>query len=266
MEPSSLFVFGLGYSAGRLARRLKAEGWAVAGTCRDDRSAEKWRAEGIGAHVFDGTAPLDRTAFEGATHVVVSIPPDGEAGDPAVRLHGDDLAASKNLVWLGYLSTTGVYGTRDGGTVDEGALLRPTSERARRRVEAERRWLALHADREVPVHVFRLAGIYGPGRSALDQVRAGTAQRIVKPGQVFSRIHVDDIANVLVASMARPNPGAVYNVCDDEPAPPAEVIAEAARLLGLAPPPEVPFAEADLSPMARSFWADTKRVDNTRMK
>ena len=172
----------------------------------------------------------------------------------------------RQLSWLGYLSTTGVYGDRGGGWVDETAQLLPTGERGRRRVAAEKGWLDLWQDRGVPVHIFRLAAIYGPGRSAFDALRAGTARRIDKPGQVFSRIHVADLASVLIASMERPRPGAVYNVCDDDPAPPAAVVAYAAELLGIEPPPLVPLDAAGLSPMARSFYDDNKRVANRLLK
>ena len=171
-------------------------------------------------------------------------------------------AASQSLSWIGYLSTTGVYGDHAGGWVDEMSELKPSGERGRRRAAAEAGWLALSQ----PAHLFRLAGIYGPGSSTLDTVREGRAKRIVKPGQIFSRIHVADIARVLEASMARPHPGAAYNVCDDDPAPPSDVIAFAAALLNLPPPPEVPFEQADLSPMARSFYEDNKRVSNSRIK
>src|SRR5262249_20681584 len=161
-----------------------------------------------------------------------------------------------------YLSTTGVYGDRGGGMVDEASALLPTGPRGRARVAAEQGWLALHRDHGVPVHIFRLAGIYGPGRNALTTVRSGQARRIVKPGQVFSRIHVDDIAAVLRASMSRPRPGAIYNVCDDDPAPPQDVIALACELLNVPPPPEIPYADAEptMSEMARSFYTDNKRV------
>lgn len=246
----ALLCFGFGYTARALAPLLAAEGWAVAGTSR-----------GGGADVpFD--APGE--ALERATHVLSSVPPD-ESGDPVLRRHAAALAGRQ---WVGYLSTTGVYGDTGGAVVDESAPLRPTSARARRRVEAEAAWLALWRSRGVPVHVFRLAGIYGPGRSAFDQIRAGTARRIDRPGHAFNRIHVDDIALVLRASMARPNPGAVYNVCDDAPAEPAEVVAHACELLALAPPPLTPFAEAAraMSPMAASFWADNRRVSNARIK
>ncbi len=262
-----LFCFGLGYSAQALARRLRARGWAVAGTTRSEAAAAVLRAEGYEVFVFERARPLAEpaAALAGTSHLLVSVPPD-EAGDPVAELHGDDTAACQSIAWAGYLSTTGVYGDRAGGWVDEDSKLAPTSERARRRVAAERAWLDLHQSAGLSLHVFRLAGIYGPGRSALDQVRAGTARRIQKPGQVFSRIHVEDIARVLQASIARADPGRVYNLCDDAAAPPAEVIAYASELLGVAPPPLVAFEAAELSAMARSFYRDNKRVSNRRIK
>lgn len=269
---ATLFCFGLGYSAGFLARALKAEGWRVIGTCRwqeapDRLAAQGFEMDGFEMHGFERARPLqDKNALLGAaTHLLSSVPPDA-AGDPVIDGHGADLAGLEGLRWAGYLSTTGVYGDRAGAWVDERAPLRPTGERGRRRVAAETAWLDLHRRHGVPVHVFRLAGIYGPGRSALDAVRAGSARRIDKPGQVFSRIHVADVAAVLRASMAKPNPGAVYNLCDDDPAPPAAVIAFACGLLGLEPPPLVPFETAELSEMARSFYVDNKRVSNRRIK
>ena len=260
-----LFCFGLGYTARALARELSASGWRIAGTTRDrDKLAEE-AAAGIEVHVFRRDHPLpdpDRI-LAGTTHVLTSIPPD-EHGDPVLDHHQDDLRRCETLDWCGYLGTTGVYGNRDGAWVSEADPVAPTMARTRRRVAAEGRWLASG----LPVHVFRLAGIYGPGpgRSALATVRAGTARRIVKPGQVFGRIHVADIVQVLRASMVRPNPGAIYNVADDEPAPPQDVVAFAAELLEVPPPPEVPFATAELSPMARSFYSDNRRVDNARIK
>lgn len=258
-----LFCFGLGFSARALAERAMARGWRVAGTTRDPGKAEALRARGVRAYLFDRDRPLPPGALDGATHLLASAPPD-ERGDPVLDPHGAEIAALPGLAWVGYLSTTGVYGDHGGAWVDEASPRVPTSARARRRVAAEDSWLALAPG--VPVHLFRLAGIYGPGRSVLDDLREGTARRIHRPGQVFSRIHVDDIAGVLEASIARPDPGAAYNVCDDEPAPPAEVVEHAARLLGVDPPPLVPFEEAQLSPMARTFWADNKRVRNDRMK
>jgi nucleoside-diphosphate-sugar epimerase len=260
-----LFCFGLGYTALRLAQALKAEGWRVAGTCTEEARRDALAALGIEALLFDRARPLRANALHGATAVLSSVPPE-EAGDPVLGVHGEDIARLDRLRWVGYLSTTGVYGDRGGGWVDETSALEPTGPRGQRRVEAEAGWLRLWRGRGAPVHIFRLAGIYGPGRSALDTVRRGEARRVLKPGQVFSRIHVDDIASVLRASLDRPNPGAVYNVCDDDPAPPADVIAYACALLGVPAPPAVPFEEAQLSEMARSFYADSKRVSNARIK
>jgi len=259
-----LLCFGLGYSARVLAGRLLAVGWEVRGTVRDPEAAVA-RAPGCETYRFDREHPLPPAAFDGITHVLVSIPPDAE-GDPVLDAHGDDIATLPGLLWLGYLSTTGVYGDRGGFWVDEESELHPSGERGRRRVAAEAGWLDLWRRRGVPVHIFRLAAIYGPGRSPFAALRQGTAKRILKPGQVFSRIHVEDLAGVLAASIARPCPGAVYNVCDDEAAPPEAVVAYAAELLGLPPPPLVPFEEAGLSAMARSFYDDNKRVSNARIK
>jgi len=255
-----LFCFGLGFSGLALAERLRAEGWRVSGTTRDPAKARAMTARGIVAHAFGPEQALDPAVLADATHVLSAVPPD-ETGDPVLARHGADLARLRPT-WVGYLSTTGVYGDRAGGWVDETSALDPVGERGRRRVAAEAGWRALG----LPLHIFRLAGIYGPGRSALDTVRAGRAQRIVKPGQVFSRIHVADLAAVLAASIARPDPGAIYNVCDDEAAPPQDVILEACRLLGVAPPPEIPFEQAALSPMARSFYGENKRVSNRRLR
>jgi len=264
MSPS-LFCFGLGYTALALARRLQAEGWRIAGTCREAGRQEELARLGIAARLFDRDRPLAdaRSLLAGFTHLLSSVPPD-EAGDPVLDLHGPDITSRSELAWIGYLSTTGVYGDRQGGWVDEESALRPTGERGRRRVAAEAGWRAL--GQRLPVHIFRLAGIYGPGRSAFDALRARRAQRIEKSGHVFSRIHVADIVQVLHASMARPRAGAIYNLCDDDPAAPADVIAHAAALLGVAPPPLVPLAEAKLSEMARSFYDDNKRVRNDRIK
>jgi nucleoside-diphosphate-sugar epimerase len=263
-----LFCFGLGYTAGFLARTLGAEGWRIAGTSRDAAACARLAAEGFDMHLFAPDRPLAApavAALGAATHLLSSVPPDA-AGDPVLAAHGADIAALKQLRWVGYLSTTGVDGDRGGAWVDEGSALTPSGERGRRRVAAEAGWLDLRRRHGLPVHVFRLAGIYGPGRSALDTVREGRARRIDKPGQVFSRIHVADIVATLRASMARPDPGAAYNVCDDDPAPPEVVIAHACALLGVAPPPLVPFDAAGLSPMARSFYDDNKRVSNRRIK
>jgi nucleoside-diphosphate-sugar epimerase len=260
-----LFCFGLGYTALALARALQDEGWQVAGTTRTPEKQARLRAKGIEAHLFDRDRPLDdpSAVLADTTHLLTSIAPD-ETGEPVLDRHLADLEHVSSLEWAAYLGTTGVYGDRGGEWVSEADRVAPTMPRTRRRVVAEGRWLASG----LPVHIFRLAGIYGPGRgrNALEAVRAGTARRIVKPGQVFGRIYVDDIVQVLRASIARPNPCAIYNVADDEPAPPQEVIAFACELLGVEPPPEVPFEEADLSPMARSFYLDNRRIDNRRIK
>lgn len=265
-----LLALGLGFSARRLASRWRARGGRVVGTTRSGGDGRA-QTDGIVRICFDEGAPLAplEAFIRESTHVLVSIPPAPEAhdvADPVLRHLASPLARARNIVWLGYLSSTGVYGDRGGALVDETSARRPANARSVRRAAAEDAWLALWCDRGVPVHIFRLAGIYGPGRSAFDQLRAGTARRIDKPGQIFSRIHVDDIAGVLEASIARPRPGAIYNVCDDAPAPAAEVVAHAAALLGIAPPPLEPFVPETLSPMAREFYAETRRVSNQRIK
>lgn len=267
--PSRLFCFGFGFSARALARRLletqgAEAGWSVAGTTRSTEKAAELRAAGVEAYLFGRSHPLDPAALAGTTHLLVSIAPD-EEGDPVLDRHAADIAALPGLRWIGYLSTTGVYGDWQGAEVDETSELRGAKGRNRRRIAAEAAWLALHEEKGLPVHVFRLAGIYGPGRSALDQVRAGHARRIDKPGHLFSRIHVEDIAKTLQASMARPRPGRVYNVCDDTPAAAAEVTAYACDLLGVKPPPLIPLEEAEMSPMALSFWQDNRLVSNRRL-
>ena len=262
-----LFCFGYGFSASALGELLGPAGWSLAGTCRRAEGCGALAEAGVDAVPFSREAPLAHPArsLAGATHILLSIPPDAE-GDPALDCHGAEFAAIEGLEWIGYLSTTGVYGDTGGAWVDESAAPSPTGARGKRRLEAERGWLALAEDHGLAVQVFRLAGIYGPGRNALATVRRGEAKRIAKPGQVFSRIHVADIAQVLAASIAKPRAGAIYNVCDDEPAPAADVVTHACALLGVAPPPLTPLEDADLSPMARSFYADSRRVSNDRIK
>lgn len=260
-----LFIFGLGYSAQAFAQRLAGQGWAIAGTRRSGGSAPA--IEDCRIFLFDRGHPLDSTGLEAlsaANHVLCSVPPD-EIGDPVLAHHRAAISEHGSLKWAGYLSSTGVYGDTGGGWVDEGSPVRPSGPRGVRRSTAEAAWLDL-AGEGVPIHIFRLAGIYGPGRNALAQLIAGTARRIDKPGHVFSRIHVDDIARILQASIARPNPGGIYNLCDDRPAAAEEVVRFAASLLKTEPPPLVPFAEADLTPMAASFYADNRRVRNARFK
>jgi nucleoside-diphosphate-sugar epimerase len=255
-----LFTFGLGYSALAIARGLQKEGWSIAGTCRTAEGAERLKAQGIEAFLFDGMAPLARGALDGTTHLLASIPADPD--DPALRHHAADIADNSSIEWIGYLSTTSVYGVTDGSTVNEQTLCRPASARGQRRLAAEQAWQAL----PLPGHVFRLSGIYGPGRSVFDTIRAGKAQRIVKQGQAFNRIHIDDIANVVHASIAAPSPGRIYSVADNLPAPSSDLVTYACGLMKLQPPPEIPFEQAVLSPMAREFWADNKRIDNGRIR
>ncbi|WP_343080313.1 SDR family oxidoreductase [Ostreiculturibacter nitratireducens] len=260
----TLLSLGHGYSARALSRRLIADGWTVIGTTRSPEKAAAIAAEGVEPLIWPGM-PL-APALDRASHVLSSIGP-GEDGDPVVAALSDDLAAAApHLEWVGYLSTTAVYGDHEGDWVDENTPLAPASRRGALRVQAEGEWQALAARSGLPLHIFRLAGIYGPGRGPFAKLRDGSARRIVKPGQVFSRIHVDDIAQALTASMNRPVTGAIYNLCDDEPAPPQDVIGYAAYLLGIPRPPEVSFDEADLSPMARSFYGESKRVRNDRIK
>ncbi len=263
---SKLVVFGLGYSAQVFARRRAAQGWHVHGTSRSAEQAEILGSQGFETSIFTGDAPGNpvREALKEATHALVSIAP-GAGGDVVLAHHADDIAGAQNLQWIGYLSTVGVYGDHGGARVNEDTALRPKSERSVQRVAAEQAWLEFGAKSGKTVHLFRLAGIYGPGRGPLEKVRQGKARRIVKQGQVFNRIHVEDIASVLEASILRPNAGAIYNVGDNEPAPPQDVVAFAARALGVEAPPEIAFEDAGLSPMGRSFYGENKKVSNARI-
>lgn len=257
-----LFCFGLGYSSGYLARQLLKDGWRVSGTHRTTEACDAERQHGITAYLFDHDMPLGHVwDMQTITHLLISIPPD-EAGDVVLRLHEQDILQLPNLQWVGYLSTTGVYGDYQGAWVDETCELKATTSRTQYRVQAEQAWLRTN----LPVHIFRLAGIYGPKRNALENLKAGTAKRIDQPNQYFSRIHVADIAQTLKASIERPNPPAIYNVCDDLPSPQADVVTYAAALLGITPPPLVPLDNAALSDMARSFYAQNRRVRNDKIK
>lgn len=257
----TLLSFGHGFSARALSRLLLPQGWRIIGTTRSPEKAEILKAEGIEARLFPGD---DLSAdLQAATHLLLSAAP-GADGDPVLAAYAAQIAAIANrLEWAGYLSTTGVYGDHQGNWVDEDTALTPSTRRGMWRKEAEAAWMAIDG---LPLHIFRLAGIYGPGRGPFAKVRSGTARRIIKEGQVFSRIHVDDIAQVVEASIRRPNPVRAYNVCDDDPAPPQDVIAHAAELLGLPLPPEVDFETAQMTPMARSFYAESKRVRNDRIR
>lgn len=253
----TLLSLGHGYSAQALARLLIPQGWRVIGTTRTKANADNLLAQGIEPVLWqdDLSGVLAQT-----THLLSSIAPD-ETGDPALRRYSAQIAAAP-LEWAGYLSTTAVYGDHQGAWVDENTALTPATTRGAARVAAEQAWSALG----LPLHIFRLAGIYGQGRGPFEKVRDGTARRIIKAGQVFSRIHVEDIAQVLLASINHPNAGRIYNVCDDDPAPPEDVLSHAAHLLNLPDPPAIAYETAEMTPMARSFYAESKRVRNDRIK
>lgn len=259
-----LFVFGLGYSGLEIARLARAGGWTVAGTCTSGEKAERLRADGIETHLFDGTSALPASALDEVSHILCTIAPD-TAGDPALRTTGDRMGRAR---WLGYLSTTGVYGDHGGGWVDESTPPNPMQPHSVERLATERAWQEAAGRAGTALDIFRLPGIYGPGRSAVDQVKAGRARRIDKPGQLFSRIHVADIANAVVKAMTRNEPGGIYNVADDLPTPSSEVIAYAFELLGKPVPPAIPWEQAapTMSEMARSFYAESRKVKNERIK
>lgn len=263
-----LFVFGMGYSAQATAASLHALGESpliVSGTTRNIDRAEDFAETGVTLHLFDGTGPGPTLVpdLEAATHLLLSIPPEGE-GDPALLWHRADLDRAKNLQWIGYLSTVGVYGDFGGAWIDEDAPTRPINIRSQHRVEAEQAWREYAQSRGLPLFIERLAGIYGPGRSAFDKLREGAARRIVKPGQVFNRIHVGDIGRI-TALAARAKLEGTFNLADNEPAPPQDLVTYAADLMGVPPPPEVPFETAEMTPMARSFYSDNKRVSNRKL-
>ncbi|MBZ0215727.1 MAG: SDR family oxidoreductase [Fimbriimonadaceae bacterium] len=264
-----LLIFGVGYSALEVAKYYLGQGWRVTGTVREAEKAAALNDLGIAAIRIDASIPSDavRTAMRTATHLLISIPP-GDVGDPIAKTYGKDIISGAPLLkWIGYFSSLGVYGNHDGKWVDEITPLTPSTGRGERRVVAETEWRELAKDTGIPLTIFRLAGIYGPGRCAIDGVKAGTARRIIKPGQVFNRIHVADIVQVVAAAIERdPKAVEVYNVCDDEPAAPADVVEFAANLIGVAPPPAIPIDEAGLSPMGMSFYGEVKRVRNAKIK
>jgi nucleoside-diphosphate-sugar epimerase len=262
-----ILVFGFGYSAQHIAARLRADGVEIAATVRTLAKAERLVRNGIAARVFspDDCEPAIVRDIAASDAILVSVPPDA-SGDPVLAAFAEAMAAAPNLRWVGYLSTVGVYGDRRGEWVDEATPVAPGESRSRVRALAEQAWLDFGASSGVAVHLFRLAGIYGPARNQLAQLAAGTARRVVKPGQVFNRIHVVDIAGVIEASLRRPRGGAIYNVTDDAPAPPQDVVEFAAKLCGVPVPSEIPFASAELSPMARSFFSENKRVRNALIR
>lgn len=264
MSRTILFL-GYGYTAAALARRLRGAGWRLAGTARAPDKAARLEREGVAPVLWTG-AGLPREAFDGVEAILVSTPPEGRACPSLTAAAGAIAERARAIKWIGYLSSNGVYGDHGGAWVDEDSRLLPTTERARARIAAEADWAGFGAEWALPVVIFRLPGIYGPGRSALDAAREGRAKRIVKEGQVFNRMHVEDIAAALHASLDNPGAGELFNLADDEPAPPRDVIAYACALLGAAPPPLIQLEEAELSDRTRSFYADNKRVSNRRMK
>lgn len=267
-KPSrSLLLFGYGFSAAALVKRLDRSKWSLFATATSEAKVARLSAAGIEATMFNGSAPSGavRAALREATHILVSAPPD-ESGDPVLNQHADDIQSAPRLEWIGYLSTIGVYGDRQGAWIDETALPNPMQDRSRYRYDAELAWQSLAERAGKRCVLFRLAGIYGPGRSAVDNVRSGRARRVVKPGQRFNRIHVEDIARAVEASMNGCGTFDVYNLADDEAAPPENVIAHAAELLGKPPPPVVPFDDPSISAMQRSFYAESKLVRNDRLK
>lgn len=267
MKPLRLVVFGYGYTAQRFVALHRDRFSAVTATVRSPDKAARVTVPGVTVRLFspDTIDPTLDSDIAAADAILVSIPP-GEAGDPVLTRFSDAIASAAHLGWVGYLSTIGVYGNHDGAWVDAATPTRPVSARSRQRVATEAAWLALGEASGIPVQIFRLAGIYGPGRSPLQKLRDGTARRLAKPGQVFNRIHVDDIAAVLAAGLDHRRAGAVYDVSDDEPAPPQDVVAFAAALAGIDPPHEESFDGAELTPMARSFYGENKRVRNRRLR
>jgi nucleoside-diphosphate-sugar epimerase len=262
------FFFGLGFSsqAALAALRDGQQTVNVSGSVRGQNKANLLTGQGVDAHVFDGTAPGTTLgpSLRKASHVILSIAP-GEVGDPALIHHRADLDAAPDLEWLCYYSTVGVYGDFGGGWIDESAPLVPRNDRSDRRVLAEQAWRDYARQRGVKLAILRLAGIYGPGRSTFDKLRDGTARRVVKPGQVFNRIHVADIGRMTALAAAARLDG-TFNLADDEPAPPQDLVTHAAGLMGVEPPPEVPYETAAFTPMQRSFYADNKRVSNAAIK
>lgn len=265
---SVLLCVGLGYSATAVAARLKSADWRIIGTARSEESAAAIRSLGYEAAVFADDGPADdvSAAIAEATHILLSVPP-GEGGDPVLNQFGGDLARADRLCWIGYLSTVGVYGDHGGGWVDEDTPPQPNNERTARRVAAEEAWRHFASERGLPLQIYRLSGIYGPGRSPIDGLKMLKVRYVDKPGQVFNRIHVEDIASTVVAGIhAGAEAAGVFNVTDDEPAPPQEVGMFAAELLGAPPPEVVPWEKADLSPMSASFYEANRRVRNRRIK
>ena len=254
-----MFIFGAGYTAGYLSKTLTEQGWIVYGTTRRQERFDEIAKSGAHPLLIDDPAMSER--LSACSHVLISAGPS-ENGDPTLNAY-QSVFVENRFEWVGYLSTTGVYGGTEGEWVDEDTPLHPTTTRGQQRKLAEEAWSDVP---NLPLHIFRLAGIYGLGRGPFSKVKSGKAQRIIKKDQVFSRIHVEDIVQVLSASIAAGTNGGIYNVCDNYPAPPQDVIGYAAELLGLPIPPAIAFEDANLSPMGRSFYAENKRAANERIK
>lgn len=263
---NKIFCFGFGFSAQGLARNLSPLDWQIGGTCREEAKLTELSQMGWKGFIFEGdgsNSPLP-DLFRESSHLLISIPP--KPTDFVLDNFSSDILQKKDWQWIGYLSTTGVYGDKNGEVVTEASELTPTIDRAKRRLEAENRWLELFSKHNLPVHIFRCVGIYGPGRNPLATVRKGLSKRIDKPGYKFSRVHVDDLASVLKASIIKPNPGSIYNVCDDQPIESRHVTEYACELLGEVLPPLIPFEEANLSEMGKSFYLDRKTISNQKIK
>ena len=276
--PITLLCFGFGYTAQHLASALHSHNHTetasersacfIYGTTQSCDKFETIKKANVTPLLFSGKTDETeaiKTAIHKATHILISIAPDAQ-GDTVLRHYKQDIVNAPSLQWIGYLSATSVYGDHNGAWVDENTPPAPTSARGQRRVKAEQAWLDLYKNHQSPVHIFRLAGIYGTQRNVLEQIKTGQAKRIDKKDQVFSRIHVDDIARILIASIQQPGAGEIYNVCDNDPAASHDVTAYGCQLLGAEVPPLIPYEDADLSPMAQSFYADNKRVKNTKIK
>ena len=264
-----LFCFGYGYVAEHLSNALYESGdeWKVVGTTTDTEKLALMRENGIKTFLFSDKMPFSDpiAALDGVTHILISTPPN-HGGDIVFQAHARDILQIPTVEWIGYLSSTAVYGNRDGEWVDETAELRPTSERGSKRAKAEIQWLKMRRIAQIPINIFRLSGIYGIGRSAIDTVRAGNARRIHKEGHAFNRVHVEDIVQALIASMKQPKPGDIYNLADDDPSPSHKLIEYACQLLGKDVPTLINFEDADMAPMATSFYKDNKRISNLKIK
>ena len=264
-----LFCFGYGYVAEHLATELKRQDptWQICGTTRDLDKLNLMREDGIKAYLYSDETPFHDPLLilNGVTHILISIPPNKQ-GDVVFQTHARDILQIPSIEWIGYCSSTSVYGNRDGEWVDETSETRPSSERGSKRMRAESAWLKMRRIAFIPINIFRISGIYGIGRSAIDSVRAGNTRRIHKEGHAFNRIHVDDIIQSMIASMSQPSPGDIYNLADNDPAPSHKLISYACELLGKEPSPMIEYEDVDMAPMARSFYKENKRVKNDKIK